>query len=62
MKNKTNAALWSFYFGGVGAGKFYLGQTGLGWVYLLFCWTLIPFFINTFELIVLLSMSIANPR
>jgi TM2 domain-containing membrane protein YozV len=29
-------------FGGIGAHKFYLGRPGLGLLYLLFFWTMIP--------------------
>lgn len=34
-KNKIVAALLAFFLGGFGAHKFYLGQTGMGIVYLL---------------------------
>jgi TM2 domain-containing membrane protein YozV len=39
------------------AHKFYLGQTGLGVVYLLFCWTFIPALIALIEGILFLTMS-----
>ena len=56
MKDKTTAALLAFFLGGVGVHKFYLGQTGAGIVYLIFCWTLIPAFIAFIEFIILLAM------
>jgi TM2 domain-containing membrane protein YozV len=60
MKSKTAAALLAFFLGGIGAHKFYLGQTGAGIVYLLFCWTFIPALIAFFEFIGFLVMSEAN--
>lgn len=52
MKNKTFAALLAFFFGGIGLHKFYLGQIGQGFVYVIFCWTFIPAIIGFFESIV----------
>jgi TM2 domain-containing membrane protein YozV len=48
-KNPTTAVLLALFLGGVGAHKFYLGQTGLGIVYLLFSWTTIPGWIALIE-------------
>jgi len=31
-----------FFLGGFGAHRFYMGETGLWILYLVFCWTLIP--------------------
>jgi TM2 domain-containing membrane protein YozV/ribosomal protein L40E len=56
-RNRISAAILALFLGGLGAHKFYLGQSGAGIVYLLFCWTLIPAFISFFEAIILLSMS-----
>jgi len=42
MKSRTAACVWCFFLGGIGAHKFYLGQTGMGLLYLCFCWTGIP--------------------
>ncbi len=45
MKSKSTAALLAFFLGGLGIHRFYLGQNGVGILYLLFCWTFIPAFI-----------------
>ena len=57
MKDKTTAGVLALLLGGVGVHKFYLGQTGAGIVYLLFCWTSIPFIVSLIEGISTLSMS-----
>ena len=41
-KDATVAILLAFIIGGLGAHHFYLGKTGLGILYALFCWTFIP--------------------
>lgn len=56
-KSKIAAALLAFFLGGFGVHKFYLGQIGLGVVYLLFFWTFIPAIIAFIEFIILLTMS-----
>jgi TM2 domain-containing membrane protein YozV len=56
-KSRIAAALFAFFLGAVGAHKFYLGQIGLGVLYLLFFWTCIPAIIAFIEFILLLSMS-----
>jgi TM2 domain-containing membrane protein YozV/ribosomal protein S27AE len=56
-KNKIVAAILAFTLGGFGAHKFYLGQVGLGVVYLVLCWTFIPALIAFVEFILLLTMS-----
>lgn len=55
-KNKIAAALFALFLGGFGAHKFYLGQIGMGLVYLLFCWTFIPTLIALIEFILLITM------
>ena len=42
IKNKIVAGILALFLGGIGIHKFYLGQTGKGILYLLFCWTYIP--------------------
>ena len=56
-RNRTTAAIFALLLGGLGAHKFYLGQPGLGIVYLLLCWTFVPAIIGLIEGIVYLSMS-----
>jgi TM2 domain-containing membrane protein YozV len=56
-KSKLAAGLLGIFLGGIGIHKFYLGQTGMGVVYLVFCWTFIPAIIGFIEGIVLLSMN-----
>ncbi len=57
MKSKMTAGLLAFFVGGLGVHKFYLGENGIGVVYLLFCWTGIPAIIAFIEAIILLTMS-----
>src|SRR5689334_7298525 len=52
-KSETTAILFTLLLGGVGAHRFYLRQTGLGVVYLLFFWTFIPGIVAFFELFVI---------
>lgn len=56
-KSRTTAALLAFLLGGLGAHKFYLGQAGLGVLYLLFCWTFIPAIVAFIEFIMYLTMT-----
>lgn len=56
-KSRIAAALLAFFLGGLGVHKFYLGQIGLGIVYLLFCWTFVPAIIAFIEFIIYLTMS-----
>lgn len=56
-KSKIAAALLAVFLGGFGVHKFYLGQIGLGFIYLLFFWTAIPAIIAFVEFIILLTMS-----
>lgn len=57
MKSKTTATVLCLFLGGFGIHRFYLGQTGLGILYLIFCWTFVPAFIALIDLIILLLMS-----
>jgi len=52
-KDPTVAVLLALFLGGIGIHKFYLGQTGLGVLYLIFCWTGIPSIIAFIEAFVI---------
>lgn len=41
-KSPTTGVLLTLFLGGVGGHKFYMGETGLGILYVLFCWTGVP--------------------
>lgn len=56
-KSKLAAALFALFLGGLGIHKFYLGKTGWGIVYVIFCWTFIPAIVAFIEGILLLVMS-----
>ncbi len=56
-KNRLATALFALFLGSLGIHKFYLGMTGLGILYLLFCWTGIPGIVGIVEGILLLVMS-----
>ncbi|MDJ1169297.1 TM2 domain-containing protein [Roseofilum sp. BLCC_M154] len=57
MRNKVLAILLAFFFGWFGVHKFYLGQTFLAVLYLVFCWTFIPAFLSIFDFVGLLLTS-----
>lgn len=57
MKSKTTATVLCFFLGGIGVHRFYLGQSGLGFLYLIFSWTFVPAVIAVIDFIVLLLMS-----
>jgi TM2 domain-containing membrane protein YozV len=48
-KNASTAVLLCFFLGGFGAHKFYMGRTGIGLLYLLFSWTLVPALFSLIE-------------
>jgi len=56
-KDRLTAGLFALLLGVIGAHHFYLGNIGLGILYLLFCWTLIPMFIAFIEGIIYLVQS-----
>ncbi|RAI00928.1 hypothetical protein DLJ53_17015 [Acuticoccus sediminis] len=59
-RNRIAAAILALVLGGFGVHKFYLGQIGWGLMYLVFCWTLIPWLIAFIEFIILLFQSDAE--
>lgn len=56
-KKRRTAAVLALFTGIVGGHKFYLGEATAGCIYLMWCWTLIPFLISLYEAIVLFGMS-----
>ncbi|UBM58213.1 TM2 domain-containing protein [Marinilongibacter aquaticus] len=57
MKEKSTAGILGILLGGLGVHKFYLGKTGQGIIYLLFCWSFIPAIIGLIEGISYLTQS-----
>jgi TM2 domain-containing membrane protein YozV len=55
--SRTTAIVLALFLGGLGAHKFYLGQAGMGILYLLFFWTFIPACVAFIEVIMLLVQS-----
>lgn len=47
----------ALFLGGLGIHKFYLGKSGAGIVYLLFCWTFVPEIIAFIEAIIYFTQS-----
>lgn len=56
-RSRIAAALFAIFLGGIGGHKFYLGQPGMGILYLAFFWTFIPTIIAFVEFILLLTMT-----
>lgn len=52
-KSEGAALALTLLLGSVGAHRFYLGEFGLGVLYLLFCWTFVPLIISVVELFVI---------
>jgi len=57
MKERTVAIIICFFLGGLGVHKFYLGSTGWGIIYFIFCWTFIPSIAAFVEFLMLIFMS-----
>ena len=56
-KGKVMAGLLALFLGGFGIHHFYLRHVGLGILYLLFCWTFIPWIVALIEGIIYLCMN-----
>lgn len=59
-KDRVTAGVLGILLGGIGAHKFYLGETGLGILYLCFFWTAIPAIVGLIEGIIYLSKTDAE--
>lgn len=53
-KSKEAAGILAILLGGLGVHKFYMGRIGLGILYLVFVWTLIPIIVGLIEGIIYL--------
>lgn len=60
VKSKVAAGILGIFSGEIGVHKFYLGKTGMGILYLCFCWTCIPGFVGFAEGITYLCSSDEN--
>lgn len=60
IKSKVAAGILGIFLGGIGAHKFYLGNIGMGILYLLFCWTFIPACVGFIEGIIYLCSNDEN--
>ena len=54
-KNRKTAAILAFLLGGTGAHRFYIGDIGMGFLYLCFIWTFIPMILGLVEFVLYLS-------
>jgi tetratricopeptide (TPR) repeat protein len=57
MKDKNVAGILALFLGWLGFHRFYLGQTGLGIVYLIFCWFPLMWLIALIDAISLFAMA-----
>lgn len=60
QKDRIAAALLAFFVGGIGVHRFYLDEVATGFVYLVFCWTLIPAILGIIEAVVFWRMNDAR--
>ncbi len=56
-KSNVAAGILGIFLGGLGIHKFYMGKVGMGILYLLFCWTMIPGIVGFIEGIIYLCES-----
>ena len=59
-KDRVTAGVLALFLGGLGVHRFYLGQIGLGVIYLVFFWTFIPAIVALVDAIILFTMSDAK--
>jgi TM2 domain-containing membrane protein YozV len=59
-RSRLVAAIFAILLGSLGIHKFYLGQIGMGVLYLIFCWTFIPWIVGFIEGLIFLTMSDAE--
>lgn len=57
MVDKNTTGWLAFLLGGIGVHRFYIGQIGLGFLYLIFCWTFVPAIIGVIDAIVFWTQS-----
>jgi len=57
QKSRSLTIFLSLILGGLGAHKFYVDKPGAGFVYLIFCWTLVPSIFGIIEALEYLSMN-----
>ena len=48
-KSRNAGIWWAIGLGGLGAHKFYMGQTGMGILYVCFVWTSVPLALGIIE-------------
>lgn len=53
--NKLVYCLLAFFVGGLGIHKFYSGKIGMGILYIVFCWTMIPSLVAFVEMIIAIT-------
>lgn len=58
--DRTTSAILAILLGGIGTHKFYMGDTGMGILYLVFCWTFIPAIVGVIEGVIYLTKSDAE--
>lgn len=56
-KSRGVAIILALLLGGLGIHKFYLGRSGWGFLYLIFCWTFIPAILAFVEAIIYAVMN-----
>ncbi len=60
MRDKNVAGILALFLGGFGVHRFYLGQVGLGFFYLIFCWFPLTWIVGLIDAIAFFAMDIDN--